>query len=94
MTEKNKTENITIESLIIEIKDTHSQCVIGEKQGTNNSVKLGRLSLNLKKEVKKDNRGQMAELLATKCPQLKHSISSKIHEDSLKDRFRRISDPV
>ena len=70
MTEKNKTENITIESLIIEIKDTHSQCVIGEKQGTNNSVKLGRLSLNLKKEVKKTTGGRWQNYLRQNVPNL------------------------
>ena len=32
MTGKDQTENITIESLIIEIKDTHSQCVIGKNR--------------------------------------------------------------
>ena len=70
MTGKNQTENTTIESLINEIKDTHSQCVIGEKQGTNNSVKLGQLSLNLKKEVKKTTGGRWQSYLRQNVPGL------------------------
>ena len=70
MTGKNQTENTTIEFIINEIKETHSQCVIGEKQGTNNSVKLGCLSLNLKKEVKKTTGGRWQRYLRQNLPNL------------------------
>lgn len=70
MTENKQFEEITIEVIIKEIKNAHSECRKVENQGTKNFIKLGRLLLNLKKEVKRTTGGRWEKYLQQHVPTL------------------------